>query len=48
MTQSDLAAELEISQSTLYRIETKKYYKIDIEVIKKVCVIFGKEISYFQ
>jgi len=45
MTQIELAIELGISQSTLYRIESKKGYKIDIKTINKVCAVFGKEIS---
>jgi len=48
MSQLQLATQLDISQSTLHRMETRKSYKIDFLLMSKLCDIFDKNYTYFS
>jgi transcriptional regulator with XRE-family HTH domain len=47
MSQSELALQLGVSQTTLHNIESGVYQKIDFLLMDKVCNIFDKDFSYF-
>jgi len=47
MSQSELALQLGISQTTLHNIESGNAHKIDFLLMDKVCNIFDKDFSYF-
>lgn len=47
LSQSDLALELGVSQSTLHNIESGNSKKIDFLLMDKVCHFFDKDFEYF-
>lgn len=47
LSQSRLAAELNISQSELSKIENGKAKKIDFYLMIKICSVFNKSFEYF-
>lgn len=47
LTQEELAQELEISQSTLCRIESGETKKINMTILQKICTFFDVPISFF-
>ena len=48
MLQNKLALKLEISQTTLHRIESSKTKKVDFFILNRICVAFDKNISFFE
>ena len=47
MSQSELALQLGISQTTLHNIESGNAQKVDFLLMDKVCNVFDKDFSYF-
>jgi transcriptional regulator with XRE-family HTH domain len=47
MSQTELALQLSISQTTLHNIESGNPNKIDFLLMDKVCSIFDKDFSFF-
>lgn len=47
ISQTELAHQLGISQTTLHNIESEHTKKINFSLMDKVCKIFNKDFSYF-
>ena len=45
ITQDDLAVKLDVSQSTLSKIENGKIQKIDYRFLRRICKVFEIEID---